>query len=246
MKTTNKILLSVFAIILLVILSILIVLKVKINMGVDTTNLKVIEQQRNIPKFNKIDVGNRFTIIYTQDSTTTLKLKADSSLLASIKTEVRNGTLYIDLTKDLITRNKVVVYITNDSINEVSLSEDCDFTNKKLMSVNSLKLGCNIRSTVNLNGNFGAMKLFMHLQSTGTIKGSCREFEFEGLEARLSADEFIVKKCNLNVKHGSKSYVNVTDELTVTAGSGSRVTYIGNPVIKNVDITGGAQLMKKK
>lgn len=246
MKTTNKILLSVFVIITLIILTTLIVLKVKINRGIDTTNTKVIEQHRNIGKFNKIDVNNRFTIIYTQDSITTLKIKADSSLLALIKIEVKNGTLYIDLTRDLITRKKIEVYITNDSINEVSLSEDCDFTNNKMIRIDSFKLSCYIRSSLNINGKFGSMKLYMDLQSTGTIKGSSRELVYEGLEAMLKADEFIVKKCKLNVKHGCKSYVNVTDEMAVTAGSGSMITYSGNPVIKGVDITGNAKLMKKK
>ena len=143
-------------------------------------------------------------------------------------------------------QKKIEVYITNDSINEVSIGKDCDFKNYKIMLVDSFKLSCYIRSSLNINGKFGSVKLYMDLLSTGTIKGSTREFEFEGLEARVTADEFIVKKCNLNVKHGSISNVNVTDELTVTAGSGSRITYIGNPVIKSVDITGGAQLMQKK
>jgi len=48
------------------------------------------------------------------------------------------------------------------------------------------------------------------------------------------------------VKYGGQSKINVTDELTVMAGSGSMITYAGNPVMKGVDISGNAQLTKKK
>jgi len=246
MKTTNKILLSVFVIIMLFILTILIVLKVKISRGVDTSNSKVIEQQHSIGKFNKIDVNDGFRIIYTQDSTKSLKIKGDSALLSFIKMEVKNGTLHIDLTKYLMKQKKIEVYITNDSLNEVRLCKDCDFTNNKMMNVNSFKLSCLLNSSANINGNFGSVNLFMTLETAVNLKGNCKELEYTGSGAKLNADEFIVKKCNLNVNLGCISSVNVTDELTVTAGLGSIITYSGNPVIKSVNITGGAQLMKKE
>ena len=245
MKTTNKILLAVYVVILLVILSGVIVLKIKINKGVTVTTNQI-EQKREISKFTSVEAKNRFAIFYTPDTIATLRIKADSGFMGLIKTEVKDGKLILDLTKNLENQNKIEIYITSDSLNEVSLSEDCDFTNKKQMNVSSFKLGCNIRSTLNINGNFKYMKLFMHLQSKGTIKGNCRDFEFEGLGTNLEADEFVVKNCNINVKYGGQSNINVTDELTVMAGSGSMITYAGNPVMKGVDISGNAQLTKKK
>jgi len=246
MKTSNKILLSFFALIILSITIILFVVGNDVKFGTTSDEkLGNAEQLRNLPHFNKIEIESRFNVHYTQDTFQEVVVKADSSLIDLATTEVSNDKLLLHSKKRLRNRQHIDVFVTTDSIIEVKSSAGGTFKTLRKMNVYQFDGSGSAGAVYKVEGNFTNLKLDFSAMCVGDFSGTCKNLVIEASAGSvLNADNLVADKGNVSASARSVSKINVTSELSVSASSGSVIKCLGNPQIKSINISSGAQFIK--
>jgi len=99
-------------------------------------------EDRSVSNFSKIQVSSAITVIYTQDPTYSVKVKADDNLIKYITTEVHGTELRIGIKKGKSFRKvtELIVYISAASIDKIDLSGASTFTSTNAMDASNLTM----------------------------------------------------------------------------------------------------------
>ncbi len=98
------------------------------------------EQTRDISGFSSITSTGSVDVFVKQGDAFSVVVRADGNLLNYIKTDVRNNTLTISVTKNIWRAKTMEVHITMKSLQKVVLSGSGDFYCKSPFSVQNLQL----------------------------------------------------------------------------------------------------------
>jgi hypothetical protein len=90
-------------------------------------NGNVEEQTRTLPSFDAIVSVSSVDVVVKQGTPAPVVVRADGNLIPYIKTEVKNHTLYVSVTKNVWISRKMEVSITMQSLHKVSLTGSGDF-----------------------------------------------------------------------------------------------------------------------
>lgn len=246
MKTSNILLLSLLGVILLSITIILVSFSggVCSSMAPESSVGKA-EQLRNLPHFNKIEMESKFDVYYTQDTFQRVVVKTDSSLLNVAVTEVKDGKLYIHSNKRLRNRQHIDIILTTDSIVKIEANAGSTFKTTRRMKVHQLEGNCNAGSIVKIDGEFFNLNLDFNAGSIADVTGTCVNLNATANAGTiLNLGSLMAEKGVISANAGSIVTVNVTKELSVDANAGSIVKSLGNPLMKGINIMGGAQFTK--
>lgn len=248
MKTSNKILLGLFALILVTITIIIIALGSDKNFGSGTEpddKSGKAEKKCNLPHFNKIEIEGRCVVYYTQDTFQKVIVRADSSLINMAKIEVRYGKLIIHNKKWLRAKRRIDIFVTTDSINEIESSAGSTFKTTDKIKVYQLDVSGEAGATFHMDGDFTNLKIELSAGSIADFSGNCKNLEIHSSAgALINADNMATDIGKVSSSAGAVVNINVTKELSLEASSGSIVKCHGNPQIKDIDISSGAQFLK--
>jgi hypothetical protein len=98
------------------------------------------EQTRALSGFNAISSSGSVDVFVKQGNTYSVVVRADGNLLNYIKTEVRNNTLIISVTRNIWHAKTLEVHITMKALQKVVMSGSGDFYCKSPFSVQNLQL----------------------------------------------------------------------------------------------------------
>ncbi len=98
------------------------------------------EQTRALSGFNAISSAGSVDVFVKQGNTYSVVVRADGNLLNYIKTEVRDNTLIISVTKNIWHAKILEVHITMKNLQKVMMSGSGDFYCKSPFSVQNLQL----------------------------------------------------------------------------------------------------------
>ncbi len=85
------------------------------------------EQTRALSGFNAITSGSSVDVFVKQGDAYSVVVRADGNLLNYIKTEVRNNTLFISVTRNIWRVKTMEVHITMKTLQKVVISGSGDF-----------------------------------------------------------------------------------------------------------------------
>ena len=118
-------------------------------------NKVVITEDRDISNFNAIEVKGKIDVILVQGNDQSVVVETDENLQFAIITEVTNDNLIIKLSKKIIKKKALNVYITIDEfINTITTKDNTKITVDGILNFNTL--------TINAEGN---SKITMDLKS---------------------------------------------------------------------------------
>jgi hypothetical protein len=248
MKTSNKILLGLFALILITITIIIIKLGVDLKVGsspepdIKSGNS---EKQCDLPHFNKIEIEGSFIVHYTQDTFQKITVRADSNLIDQVIIEVNYGKLFIHNKKHSRSRHNIDVYVTTDSINEIESKAGSFFKTINQLKVYHVDVSGEAGAKIEMNGDFTNLKIEFNAGSFGDFSGNCKNLDIES-SAGAVINSFNMKTDigKVSCSAGSMVTLNVIKELSIEASAGSIVKCTGNPQIKDINISSGAQFLK--
>lgn len=246
MKTSNILLLSLLGVILLSITIILVAFSGGVcNNLAPESRAGNAEQLRNLPHFDKIEMESKFDVYYTQDTFQRVVVKADSSLLNIAVTEVKDGKLYVHSNKRLRDRQHIDIILTTDSIVKIDANAGSTFKTTRKMKVHQLDCICNAGSIVKIEGEFLNLNLDFNAGSIGNFIGKCLNLNVNANAGTIvDLGNLLADKGVVSANAGSIVTINVTKELSVDANAGSIVKSLGNPMMKGINIMGGAQFTK--
>jgi hypothetical protein len=212
----------------------------------DIDNSPIIEKEFNLDNFTKINAGERFNLIVTNEPDFHILAKGPTNSVNEMEVYVSNGELHIDYVTHRNNRPKVDVYITLPVLSSVNLSgaasgtvegfEGSPIVMRTLLSgASTLKLtGTGVNTNIDLSG---ASKL----EVTGTTASLYGNLSGA---ANLKAYGLEAQEVDIMVTGGSVAYVNVVESLIILASGGSKVYYRGDPTTKHFDLSGGSQVIE--
>ena len=207
----------------------------------------VITQKMDYGGFTSVDVSTGFKVDITQSDSYSIIITADDSLFESLKVIQQNDTLKIYL--DPIYSHAVSIKkakITMPVLEALTLSSGAKGSISGFESQNDFTLNMSLGS--GLTGSMKAEKVKMNLASstTATLQGSANIIILEASAvSHANLDDFTVNEADIKLSSGSVATVTVMGDLDADLSSGSRLYYLGSPVIGDVTITGGSTMKSK-
>lgn len=139
----------------------------------------VIIETREISGFDKIYVEDNLNVFLTQDSIFSVKVEAGENIAPLIKTEVRNGTLYIkndnrcnwtrsyDKPFNVYITMPVITYVTSDGTGNI----------KGLNTIKRDTIDVQIKNSGNIELSLTSLKINSHMHGSGDVTLSGTTYE---------------------------------------------------------------------
>jgi hypothetical protein len=194
-------------------------------------NRNVVTETRDIQdNFDRIKVGQGIELYITQDSKTSLVVKADENLQRLIRTEVKNGVLVISSKRNIRRAKSKRVYLSAQTINGIKATSGSDVVTENTINADmfdvSTSSGADARitvnaETINTSSSSGADLRIKGKSNYHTAKASSgASIKAYGLES---------KNVTAKVSSGADIDVFASTSLTAKASSGGDIDFRGNP-----------------
>lgn len=246
MKTSNKILLGAFILILISATVMMIIVKANLtgeSLNVVTGNKHVITQTRDVQNFQNIEAKGGIKLKLTQGTKTAVTVEADDNLADLISTEVRNNELYISLDKNIRHYEALNVYVTFDTLYNLTLQAGVQATNTDTLKFADLDLDVSSGAGTEMNLSAEELSLNVSSGSRVTLTGKTNKFRVDNSSgAIVNASRLEAAYCRASSSSGAYTRIWVTKECSIDASSGGRIKYAGSPQIKDMNISSGGSV----
>jgi hypothetical protein len=244
MKTSNKILLVSFGVVLLsiAILAFTVGRVFRIPDHYESTGNAT--EVMNAAPFTEIEVQGKFRIHYTQGTVKKVVIKTDSSLLKLVVSDISNGTLHLRTSEPITSRQHIDVEVSTDSITRASIHAGGIFQTEKKMKVHQFTGEGSAGAIYKVEGDFVNLTLEFSAGVVGDFSGKCDFLDVSSSAGTvLNSSDLVARNGNVSSSAGSVNNIYVTDKLDIHASAGSIVRCKGNPKTKNVDVSSGARFI---
>jgi hypothetical protein len=186
---------------------------------------KRVTQKRDVAEFTSIKTEGAFTIEASAQKAASVEVEADDNVLPVVSTEVSNNILYIKPIKNYSVNEPVVVRVSAQSLEGLSVS------GAGKISVAGLK-----SDKFEIDSQ-GAPSI--------TVSGETNVIDIDANGAgKIDAHKLRASKGIVDSKGVAEVEVNAKDELEVTVSGPSHVTYSGDPKVNKV-VRGPGSVDKK-
>ena len=216
--------------------------------------------------FTKVEAHNGFQVELTQSSAYSIEITTDDNVQEYLEVTESGDTLKIRLT-GFRTYSSVTLEakITMPDIYGINLSGGSQADITGFSSAHDFSAALSGGS--GLDGNITTADADFDLSGgsrvTGNITAGDTDFDLSGgsqvnlegaaddLEinssggSQLDLEAFPVNNADVNISGGGRATVNVSGTLDVNLSGGSRVLYIGEPTLGDIDLSGDSTVSKK-
>lgn len=207
---------------------------------------------RNVSGFKGVSVSGAVDLFISQGSTEAVAVSArDTKVRDRIKTEVREGILYISFDskgwKDWNMHDqKMKAYVTVKDINRLEASGASDVDVSGTLKTDNLKL--TLSGASDFEGNIEAKNI--QIRGTGAsdikISGSAETANIEMSGASdFKGYDFKIDNCKAEISGAGDMQLHVNKELEAEARGASSIKYKGDAVVKKSETSGASSIKKK-
>lgn len=178
---------------------------------------------RSATGFKGVDVGGVFQVEINAQKEFSIEVEADDNLLQYIKTDVRNGVLYIETSKKISPTGPIRVRVNAPEIENLDVSGVANVTANDIKT-SEFGIDSSGASKVKVSGEAGKL--------TVDVSGA----------TKIDAESLQVGDANVDASGASNVMLSVSGELRAEASGASKVIYTGTPssVIKST--SGGSRV----
>jgi len=176
-------------------------------------------EKRELKSFNAIDTTGGYEINITCQKPATFEIEADDNLLPLIKTEVRDGILFVTDAQDYHSAKLPALRIILPELNSFSSS---GASQVKIADANSNNLKIESTGADSIEAAGKAKSVVISSTGAGSIDTS-----------KLTAE-----KATVDISGAASVGVYASDQLDVTVSGVGSVSYSGNPKVVNKNISG--------
>src|SRR3954464_640658 len=205
------------------------------------------QQLRKVDDFTGIRAGDALKIIISQSDAATVKVNAPEELQSYIKTEVKDSILYISTEGNMKDDQDITVFITVKSLNSLENSGIADIKSENKLICENLTLVS--QGVGNMNLDISSKEIKAQIDGAGnvTLRGNTQLLDIRISGAgNLKASDLEANKVTANVSGAGDAKVNVVQSLTASVSGAGSIIYKGNPVDRNVDISGVGSVRESK
>ena len=254
MKTSNKLLLIAFALILAGI--VVTIAKVKQYVVQNTEysgngpielSGEVIQKDYTISDFKKLKVEGAVSLTLAKGENNSLKIKADSAIFKRIEVIDENNVLTIRLTNTNGKKVKAIAELisANMNIEKFVVNAGSRVTSEDTVATNEMNIDVNAGGKLTLNVNANEINCDANAGGFSELKGKAAKLSAEAnAGGHIHAKDLMVTNAKVRTNAGGQIYVYVNGELDAKCNAGGVVKYYGNPDIKNIDINAGGRISR--
>jgi Putative auto-transporter adhesin, head GIN domain len=211
-----------------------------------TGNRDVVRRDRPAGNFTGIRVSTGIDVYLKQTGDESISLEADENLHEYIKTEIRDGVLYVFTDVNIRSAEMKRVYVTMDKIESIRTSSAGDVIGESPIKTDELELSASSAGGINLE--VYAREIGIDISSSGdiTLNG-----EADVLDANLSsagdlnAYDLEVKDAEVSASSAGDADVYVSERLRARASSAGDINYRGNPKYIDAHASSAGGIHKK-
>ena len=226
-------------------------------------NRIVVTEDRNISDFNKIEISDNIDVIITHASDKSVSVETDENLQFAVFTEVKGEVLTIKLSKKIIRKKVLKVYISiDDFIDEINIYDraevrsdgtlnldqiviNAEGDSKVVMDIKSAGFSLNNNESANVNLTVNANKAVINSNKNGKAKINIEAENIEILCQGNSTTELVGNSVDLVVNAENKSNLKASmlecDDVTVNASDTSDIHINANNSII-ISLTNSAEV----
>lgn len=198
-----------------------------------TTLTAAAQQTRSVSGFEQVKASGAIDVVLTQGSATTVKVDADSDVLASVKTEVQGNTLVLFREQGLLSmlsNKQVTVYITCPRLTAITVSGASDVKSTTPFTADSFTIQASGASDVTLNLNVKTLTASASGASDLRLTGRAdrQKIHLSG-SSDYKGYDLQSRSADIHASGASDAYVAVADELQSHTSGSSDVHYRGKP-----------------
>lgn len=197
----------------------------RLGMGVQGSGTRKTEK-RDLKPFKSIETSGAYDVDVTCQKPAAFEIEGDDNILPLIKTEVRDGTLYVSNEKNYTTDRPVSLRITLPDLAGVS-TQGAGKVRIAEVKNDRLELHSSGAAEINASGQ----SRFVEVGSTGAGK--------------IDAGNLRAEKVLVSVTGAADVDVYATEQLDATVSGAGQVSYGGDPKVVNKNVSGVGSLSKK-
>ncbi len=176
-------------------------------------------ETRDVASFKSIESDGAYEIEVNCQKPLSLQVEGDDNILPLVKTDVRDGVLYITNPQPYHTRQPVVLRITAPNIERI-VSNGAGNFNVSNVKNDAFELHSTGATSFNANGQTKSVRI----ESSGAGK--------------INAGDLRAEKANVSISGAASVDVFASDQLDVNLSGVGHVSYSGNPKTVNKNISG--------
>ncbi|MFO7999330.1 MAG: head GIN domain-containing protein [Bacteroidales bacterium] len=244
MKTTNKILLTLFMLILISITIVMVTFRVKLKSTVFIEpSGQVVTNEPELPAFNAIDVSGRWNMTLEQSETGKVVVQSDDNLTEYIRLEVKDQVLEVSFKGWTGKHATLDIHVSVADIESLIAANSARIEAIGTIRGNSLEHKISSGAMSELTLDFEELILEAHSGAHTILKGMVGHMvATSSAGSEINASGLQAGSAELETSSGSRNELFVTGELSVDANSGSIVNYTGNPVVRDLSTSSGARV----
>lgn len=210
------------------------------------SSIAQVNEDRPVESFNGIDINGTSNVELIQGEIPSLKITGESGNTKSVKTEVRDGVLYIGRNseeKEGLKKAKVIV--TLSKINKIKLSGAADCKSSNTIVTDNLDI--QVSGAGDLNLDVKATKLKSEISGAGDVrlKGQVTDHEIDLSGAGdLKAMELETENTTAQISGAGEARVNAKNNLTAKLSGAGGLFYKDEPANKNIEASTAATAKK--
>ena len=197
----------------------------KLHRGIAGSGVRKTEK-RDLKSFNAIDTTGAYKIDVTCQKPASFEIEADDNILPLIKTEVRDGILFVSNEQQYHSAKPVTLRITLSDLNSVSSH-----------GAGQIKIA-------------DARSSDLKIESTGAASveaaGSARSVTISSSGAgKIDTSNLRAEKARVDVNGATSIDVYASEQLDVNVSGVGHVSYSGNPKVVNKHVSGIGSVSSK-
>ena len=181
---------------------------------------------RNAAGFKGVDVGGVFQVEITAQKDFSVEVDADDNLMQYIKTEVRNGVLYIETERKISPSGPIRVRVSAPEIENLDVSGVANVIATNIMT-DELVLDSSGAAKINISGEVGKFVV--------DVSGA----------TKIDAENLVVGDATVDASGASTVALNVSCELRADTSGASKIVYSGTPTSVKKSTSGASRVSPK-
>lgn len=169
-------------------------------------------EDRDNGDFHAIDAEEAITVRFVQGDSTSVEVKAPQSKIGKVRTDIRNGVLYIrNENQNMKGNQRIIVCVTAPQLDKIKMSEACNFECEGDVNFQKLEVQVEEASRVRLAGKIDTL----------TVRAE------EAAHADL--EDVTADVATIRAEEASHVAMGTARELRIQTAEASAVTYKGKP-----------------
>ncbi len=197
--------------------------------------------------FNKVEISSAFEFEIEQSSSYSIEITVDDNIMEYVRVSQDGQTLKIGLRPATwIGPATLKASVTMPELNGLDISGASRGTVSDFISTEDLDIMVSGASRV--TGDIVASNVDFDISGASTVQleGSASDMDANVSGASsLKLDDFIVNNADVDFSGASSGTINLNGRLDADLSGASRLWYIGEPTMGNIDTSGASSLSKK-